>query len=275
MSDHHTHDELAAARPSSMPPPGWYADPGRPGAQRYWDGGAWAPQHREVTEAPPRRRGPSARLVVGISVGVVALLVAGIVAFALMMPRLAGALADLGTRDEPGLETEVPATWTTVPVLDGGGTVAYDPAWEDITQQLGMEAQLESASAQTGVDIVLGGAWLTAGDLVNGGSTLVLMSIPDAGGPSAARVEAHASLLGATAGIEDVVITEQTAVRTAGGYSAYIIEYEHPIYGETLAGTIGVVVEGGQQLQVSAGGLAAYGSGVEQVEAVLNSLRIG
>jgi hypothetical protein len=24
-----------------MPMPGWYADPGRPGGQRYWDGTRW------------------------------------------------------------------------------------------------------------------------------------------------------------------------------------------------------------------------------------------
>jgi len=35
----------AVPAPALMPPAGWYPDPGRPGAQRYWDGTTWTEHH--------------------------------------------------------------------------------------------------------------------------------------------------------------------------------------------------------------------------------------
>lgn len=40
MDTGNSHGEGVAPK---KPPPGWYADPGRPGIQRYWDGRMWSP----------------------------------------------------------------------------------------------------------------------------------------------------------------------------------------------------------------------------------------
>jgi uncharacterized Tic20 family protein len=53
-----------AAGPPQQPPPGWYADPETPGAERWWDGGQWTANQRPVgavamQPSPPRQMSPS------------------------------------------------------------------------------------------------------------------------------------------------------------------------------------------------------------------------
>jgi hypothetical protein len=65
------------------PPPGWYADPNRAGASRWWDGQQWSdvpPQGRQV--APPaiqRQRRNSNFVIGGVALLVVGLVIAGVV----------------------------------------------------------------------------------------------------------------------------------------------------------------------------------------------------
>ncbi|MDN4477998.1 DUF2510 domain-containing protein [Demequina sp. SYSU T00039] len=260
--------------PPALPPAGWYSDPAQAGMQRYWDGAAWT-QHRQsqpaasASAAPPRRRG---RVVLAVVGGIAAVAVVGSLVYSGVTQAIAGVTGSAG--DSRALTAAAPATGVEVPVMGGRGTITLDPSWEDISEVSGTDAMEAQIVEETGIDSQVAGAWLLAGDLVDGGVALLAYSAGDVGGPSAPRIEAHAFLQSSTAGIDDVVVTSEGAVTTAAGLDGYIIEYGFPLYGIQLTNAIGVVVEGSSVMIVSTNGNDELGSGVAELESVLNSLTL-
>ncbi|WP_062294643.1 DUF2510 domain-containing protein [Demequina phytophila] len=266
----------AVAPAPELPPAGWYPDPEQAGQQRYWDGREWG-THRVIDPAVRDQRSstaPRARVgaIVGWSIaGAVVLL--GLIggAIAMIVPELADAASEAGGREL----TAAPGDgWSTQDVLEGGGTIAVDPAWEDVTDIIGVSEMEDQMAGPLDVDVHVDGAWLTAGDVETGGVMLMVISAVDTGGPSVARVETTAFISSATAGFEDVTTTAQGAVRTSSGLTAYLAEYEHPYYDLISTNAVGVVVDGERQVLVYSTGSDTLGSGVENVETVLNSLTI-
>ncbi|WP_297084048.1 DUF2510 domain-containing protein [uncultured Demequina sp.] len=265
----------APATAAVAPPPGWYADPEDGTRQRYWDGAAWAAPMTAIPAAAPAKRGLSRGAVAGIVAGVVAVVVLGIVAAAVVLPRLEGAaLSAIDGAGATSLEADVPDAWTTVATLEGAGTIGYDPTWDDVRVQLGASTIEALTLQETGIDVRVDGAWMMEGSWETGGSALTVMSAADVGGPSSARLEAEAFLLSSTAELEDVMKISEGAVETAAGYTAYVIEFGYSLYGERLTNTVGVVVEGPRQVIVSASSLEQYGTQVDVVQAMLSSLTI-
>lgn len=281
QSDDAPADPYAGAAPTAiapeLPPAGWYPDPERVGERRYWDGQAWG-THRTIdaTLAGPR---PASAPRTRTSVVVIASVVGGLALLALfgwllgaVVPAIVAAASGAG--DSRELTAAAPAPGVELQVMGGRGTITVDPAWEDISAISGTDAIEAQIVAETGIDSEVAGAWLLGGDLVDGGVSLLAYSAGDVGGPTASRIEALAFLRSSTAGIDDVVVTSEGAVTTATGVDGYVIEYGFPLYGIQVTNAIGVVVEGSSVMIVSTSGSEELGSGVGDLEAVLNSLQI-
>lgn len=176
-----------------------------------------------------------------------------------------------GLRNAPPLGTTVPAGWTTASIIEGTGTMAIDPSWQDISDYYGSD-ELEAQSLElTGVDINVDGAWLIGGDLETGGVGLFAYSVLDTGGPTAPHIEALAFQQSSTRGIDGVEITAARTVTNASGLPVYILEYEFPQYDQTVTEAVGVVAEDERQLLVYVTGSETRGTGLEELEIVLDS----
>ncbi|WP_062517043.1 DUF2510 domain-containing protein [Demequina gelatinilytica] len=274
---------------TTSPAAGWYPDPSDASRRRWWDGAAWteqvAPAEAEPFATPgtdPFAQPEPARRNLGKIIGsAVAALVVGYLVYSGVVAAIEGATgsgdAGAATGSEGGqtLEAPVSTTWTAMPILDGGGSVAYDPSWQDISDVIGADLIESQAADQMGGELFVDGAWLVSGDLVNGGVSAVAISVPDVGGPSSARLEALAFVSNATAGVEDVEITAQRAVTTTRGLGGYIIEFGFPMYGLQIQNTVGVIVDGRSQVLIYTNGSDTLGSGVDTLESLLNSVEVG
>lgn len=268
------------APPPAAPAPtfaaGWYSDPQDPRVSRYWDGTQWRDGNTPVTPEPVRRKRISRGAIAAIVGGVVVLVVGGVAALALVLPRLEDSFLASMDRDPNARDLEAGdiTDWTTIPVMDGAATVALDPAWEDISEYVDSASMEALLSEEAGVDIRVHGTWLTSGEIWTGGTAIDIVSIADAGGPSSARLEANAYMMSVRADFDDVVITSEGPVRTEHGYQGYVIEYEAPLLADLMVNTVGIVIDDHRQLLVQSSGLSESGSGVEHMEAVLDSLVI-
>jgi len=257
------------------PPPGWYQDPDNAAQQRYWDGAAWAAPLTAIPAATPAKKGLSRKAIIGIVAGVAGLLVLGVVAVVMLLPQLEeAALSAFDGTGAEALEADIPESWTTMAVLEGGGAIAHDPTWEDVRVEMGASSIEALTLQETGIDMRVDGGWMMGGTWETGGSVLTLLSAADLGGPSSARLEAEGFLVQSTSELEDVAKISSQSVETAAGYTAYVIEFEYSFYGERLMDTVGVVVDGPREVIVYASSLEEYGTRVDVVEAMLNSLTI-
>ncbi len=280
MTDQPT--DPTAAQHADAPPAGYYPDPEQPGMMRWWDGTAWTQQRVPAgpstptpapVSAPRRRLGTGA--IVGIVLGSLALVALLSVGASVLLTRIVDTTQDAINGGEGRvLEASVPDDWAEFSVMDERGTIAIDPAWEDISEYFGLEAALSQASVPAGVTFNESGAWLLAGDLTNGGVSLTVTSVADVGGTSTARIEAQAYIRGNTEGLDGVEITSEGPITTSAGASGYMMTYEAPYLGEQLTGAVGVIVDGSSQLLVGAFGSEALGSGLTELETVLNSLTL-
>ncbi|WP_062298987.1 DUF2510 domain-containing protein [Demequina maris] len=265
----------AAAPTPELPPAGWYPDPEQVGHKRYWDGREWG-THRAIDPAvqeqqQPRRWQPRVGPIIAASV-------AGTIVLLGLIGGVIGMATPLITEAAKSNARELTATpgdgWTSHPILAGDGTISVDPEWDDVTDIIGVSAMEDQMAGPLDLDLRVDGAWLTAGTVEDGGVVLMVVSIADAGGPSTARVETTGFISSATAGFEDVTTTAQGDVRTVSGLTGYVAEYEFPIYDLIASDAVGVVVDGERQVLVYSSGSDDLGSGIEDVEAVLNSLEL-
>ena len=277
-----TQDPHSTGEPAPLAPaaPGWYADANEPTLRRWWNGAAWT-EHTAPAEAPAYPTVPAARArrvpvwgVVAIVAGALIVLGGIAVAVAIGAGRFADATIARGDGDARPLEVTIPADWEQVPVMGSAGSIAHSARWEDVSDWIGATQIEESAIEKIGVPISVDGAWLVSGDLQNGAVILVATSAADVGGPSSARLEAHAFLDSAGLGVEGIEITSEGEVLTSAGFTGYVIEYEFPYYGETLTNAVGVITDGPRQLLVYTNGSETLGSGVEELEIVLDSLTL-
>lgn len=64
---------MAMTDPGVAPPPGWYPDPGQPGAQRWWDGANWGQQLTPLLMCTTNElAGHRIDRILGVCVGLVA-----------------------------------------------------------------------------------------------------------------------------------------------------------------------------------------------------------
>ncbi|WP_062131174.1 DUF2510 domain-containing protein [Demequina aestuarii] len=270
-----------AAPPSAQPAParaavaGWYTDPSDSTKHRYWDGAQWT-AGQASTQAPAKGRGLSRKAVAGILASVVTLVVGGIAAIALVVPRLEDA-ATAALNADPNaraLEGEERTGWSATPVMGGAGTIKFDPAWGNVEEYVDGQAMEADMAARGVVGASFDGAWLIDGDLEADSTVMIVISVPDVGGASSARLEAQSFIANLTFDIEGTKILAEGPVVTGGGYSGYVAEYEFPLYGDTWPNAVGVVVEGSSQVLAYTLGSATTGSGIEAVESALDSLAL-
>ncbi|BDZ62628.1 hypothetical protein Lsed01_00727 [Demequina sediminis] len=295
-------DSTAAPESPAAIPPGWYPDPSGGAQQRWWNGATWtehvAPhgaQHAtSVTGPAPSKKRLPTLAIVGIVVGGIVVgggLLTGVV---LATTELADSIeADVraGGADSPAATStaeasEAPVTnvpsepimavpdgWARTSILNGSGTIAYNPEWEDVSDYLGADL-IEQEALDSGFELSVDGAWGLRGDIETGMSMVAVHTMPDVGGPSSARIEAQAFVKGATIGVEDVEIFSEGPVTTSHGHEAYQIELGFPYYGEQLTYTVAVIVSGHSQVIVYASGSETLGSGIDELELMLDSVWI-
>ncbi|WP_062305975.1 DUF2510 domain-containing protein [Demequina subtropica] len=265
------------------PAAGWYPDPSDATRQRWWDGAAWTEQTAPAGAEPfaaagtdpfaqpePVRRNPWK--IVGSAV---AALVVGYLVYSGVVAAIEGATGD---DDAPAVGAEgaraIPAAdtggWSSVAVMGGAGGIMVDPEWTDIADVLGADAMSEQMSELAGGDIAVDGAWLTAGDLMYGGTMLMVMSVTDTSDASTPQIEVESFVESATAGAE-YTMTNGEDVVTAEGFPGYIAEFDIEVDGLVLSNSVGVIADGRHQLMVYATGTEELGSGTERLEAVLDS----
>lgn len=283
-------------------PPGWYPDPSGGAQQRWWNGATWtehvAPhgaQHATAAAGPaPRKKRLPTLAVVGIVVGgavVVGGLLTGVVLGTGKLAESIEAESRTGAGDPPAATStaeasEAPVTnvpsepimavpdgWARTSILNGSGTIAYNPEWEDVSDYLGADL-IEQEALDSGFELSVDGAWGLRGDIETGMSMVAVQTTPDVGGPSSARIEAQAFIKGVTMGVENVEISSEGPVTTAYGHEAYLIEYEFPYYGEQLTYAVAVIVSGRSQVIIYSGGSETLGSGLEELELMLDSVWI-
>lgn len=289
--------QVAPAAPAAIPP-GWYPDPSGGAQQRWWNGATWT-DHRtaapraEVAAAPlPHKRRMPVLAIVGIVVG--SLILAGALREGVVqaLSSLESAVEDgasAGQAEPPSATstaepseapvTDVPAKpimavpdgWARTSILNGGGTVAYNPEWEDVSDLIGADA-IEQNALDYGVEVSVDGAWQLGGDYDTGMSLIAIHTAVDVGGPSSARIEALAFVKSVTTGIDEVEITSEGPFTTAYGHEAYLVEYEFPYYGEQLTDAVAVIVNGHSQVVVYTNGSEALGSGIDELEMMLDSI---
>ncbi len=230
----------AAAPTATLSPAAWHPDPEHPGYLRWWDGQAWT-EHRTPSQAQPapadKRRFRPAIVIGVIAVVLVALFV------------LAGVLRVLAAATEPSplgevafeIAEPVPDSWATASTLNGAGSVAYDPAWEDATDVLKLTMVTEEANAESGLTMINDGAWITGGDYLNGAETIIVTSLDVEGDPAGVRDFAEGTLETRALQFDSLVRTEEGVFATPSGQEGYLIRFVATLAGLELDGAVGVV----------------------------------
>jgi len=116
----------------TTPEPGWYADPGRPGAQRWWDGARWGPPPPPpsgvVAQPNPPNKKRGRGCITGLAAVVALLVVIGVI----------GAVAGSSKKSSPSTPTAgttatsapsgAPGTTAALPSKAPAGTTPTAPA---------------------------------------------------------------------------------------------------------------------------------------------------
>lgn len=125
-----------AWRPVTSLPPGWYPDHHDPRLLRWWDGNAWSyhvqPRPGAAYAGPagvPRQQGTGGRLVVGVLIGIAALVVLGMVAMIGIFIAIGSQTSSSDTGSATPSSVGLPAdeglpggngkTWLVTRVVDG------------------------------------------------------------------------------------------------------------------------------------------------------------
>lgn len=204
--------------------------------------------------------------IVGIGVAAVAAALAGVLGSQVVISAVTGS----ATADDR-LDAPTPDGWSEIPVMEGGGAISIDAGWQDISTDIGADFLQDTARDQSGIDMVVDGVWLIDGDLINGGTSLFVWSVADAGGPSSARLEASTAVQAMREQFPDLAISAERSFTTASDHQGYLMEYTYSLYTEQIDETIGVIIVDSSQLLIQTGGFVSSGSGIDTLETVLNS----
>ncbi len=279
-----------AVASQAAPPAAWYADPTQPNSVRYWDGAAWtehtAPAPTGTAQIQPtfatfdtgvdadaaaarsrrRRRFATVGGVVGSLVVVLGVRLIGIGGFDAVT-------AFFNSHNPEALTAEPGADWQRVDVLEGHGTVTYDPSWQAADVELG-EVPAEGLDA-LGPDLYTDAAWIIDTDADGNQSILYVYSARGLSGVVQPELEVDAMIDNSFTEKTNTSTVSESAIVTSADIRGFVSEFEYDYYGWHFIDSAAVVVHGPDEvLLYVASGSEAMGSGVEELEAVLNSLVI-
>lgn len=151
------------------------------------------------------------------------------------------------TPSKVGTEADVvaPEGWSTATSVHGGFAFAYDPAWQDVNEEIGyaelFEQQIESAGGRADI----GGVYMLNGDFVSGGDSIQIVAFTDGNKPRFLETQLQAALAGATSdpAIENVETLREWEVTTPFGLTGNGIEYTASGGGVTVANIMVIVAD--------------------------------
>lgn len=288
----HTGQPGALAEPhQTIPPADWYADPAQPGTLRYWDGTSWTshtvPGPPPASTAQPTfatfdstgdqgstspRRARRRRLSVigGVAGGIGAIL-------AIRLIGIGGfdAVSAFFTTFDPEPLTAHPSPdWVPLDILEGHGTVLYDPTWA--AADVDLAQMTEEASTGPGPDVHVDAAWVIDTDDNGNQSILYVYSAHGLAGLAQPELEVDAMIENSFVEKTGLETVSERAIVTMNDVRGYESEFEYDYFGWHYMDSAAVVVHGKDEviLYVSSGS-EETGSGIRDLEAVLNSLSIG
>ncbi len=242
-----------------------------PTSQAGQQGGFLSTPQIATFDEPKRKRG-------GIVGSIVGFLVLAVV-FAVVKVGLADIVSGIADRFSTGPERELAMTagddWTTVTVLNGAGSLAIDPSWEEASAYVDPVAISESMSAEAGFSVTVDGAWVTDSDADGYASILFVMSSDALPGATTPKIEVEGFIADTEEGESEATTTSAEAIRTPSGLSGYVAEFSYELYGWTYVDSVASVVDGDREVLVYfSQGTDTLPTGLSDVESVLSSLTI-
>ncbi len=170
----------------------------------------------------------------------------------------------------PGSEPRELATqpgddWEVREVLGGSATIRVGPAWEDLSEMWGYPTM----DLSNGFSASFDGVWITAQTALGDEVAVHVMSTVAAESTADARDQYELLLDFYTADLDMDVVSE-TAILTTHGLEGSVAE----LSGGDRPAAIGYAGEGADIVLVLSLGSSAYGSGVQELEAILNSVTL-
>ncbi|WP_084124771.1 DUF2510 domain-containing protein [Demequina sp. NBRC 110054] len=297
------HESQSGARPGetgaqavasqAVPPAAWYADPTQPNTVRYWDGAAWTEHTAPAPTSAAQIQPTFATFDTGVDAEAAAARSRRRRRFATVGGVVGSLVVVLGVRligsggfdavteffnSLNGPERTLTATtdgWDRIDVFGGNGTVAVDPEWEDVYDEVGGPAMSTQMSADAGFTVLVEGAWITGTDADGYSKVLYLYAVPELAGATSPKLQVDGFIGDAQVGEENTTTDNGEAVVTGDGLHGYVAEFSYDLYGWSYTDSVGCIVEGRRELLVYvASGSDQLDSGIDDVEAVMNSLTL-